>query len=529
MEHEFSEGERTPLAPSIAALALPTMVVLGVAFVLYGAPVPRLSEELYLPLVRHVGTPAFLRTDWTMQGPFSEHWVFNHLFGPVAAHVSLQWFGWVGRFVTSVVMAFLLLRIAGRIGVRPWAGAAAISLWLIANQSLIGSEWMFGTFEAKTVAYCWLLAAIAAALDDRVGWAMAALGATVAFHPAVGLWAGGAAAIALVTNPATRRRALTWSWLAVVIGAPGAIGAWSTLSNTSARLQEFVVLKGLPHHADPFFGGAQLATAQVVLRTGTLLLMFAANVWWYRRSRRTDAERFLITFQIVTMVPVVVAFGARGVGAWGFLMLFPLRVGPLFVPLCFFFQLMLAATRLRDRDRIRTHTHRRARGRRRSTALIGAGIAIALIVTSPLIAAPRMVVRNFKAWTKADPEAEAFAWMRTHVSPSTRCVVPVDRQDAFLRSERPIVANWQAIRYDALGEWKRRMDALVGGDEVFDAYDGKIEDLRRAYNQLSATQIAAVATRYNATCVVATTAYPFTVERRFGTVRIYRIDGAASP
>ena len=81
------------------ATALATACVVLVALVLYGAPVPRLSEELYLPLTRHVGDPSFLAGDWTMQGTFGEHWVFTHLFGPIAAAVPLTVFGWVGRLV----------------------------------------------------------------------------------------------------------------------------------------------------------------------------------------------------------------------------------------------------------------------------------------------------------------------------------------------------------------------------------------------------------------------------------------------
>ena len=437
MEDEAGVTRTAAPRPSWQSSVAPTLTILLLVFVLYGGPVPRLSEELYLPLARHVGNPSFLALDWTMRGPFSEHWAFNHLFGPIAAHVSLQWFAWVGRIVTAATMAALLLRIGMRIGLRPWGATTAIALWLIANQSLIGSEWMFGTFEAKTIAYCFLLGAILAILDDRVGWAMAGLGATAAFHPAVGLWASSACVIALVLNPRTRRRAVAWSWLAALIAAPGIVGALTTLSSTSAELQQFLVLDGLPHHADPFFGGAQFAVAQVVLRTAALFAMFAANVWWYRRSRRTDADRFLITFQVLTMIPVVLAFAARALHLWGFLMLFPLRVGPLFVPLIFFMQLLLTAGRLRDRDRRRALTQRRARKRRRAGLLVAAGFAVALTLTSPLVAAPRMVARTLKSWIKADPEADAFAWIRTHTPNSTRCVVPVDRQDAFSAPNGP--------------------------------------------------------------------------------------------
>ena len=103
------------------ATALATACVVLVALVLYGAPVPRLSEELYLPLTRHVGDPSFLAGDWTMHGAFGEHWVFTHVFGPIAAVVPLTVFGWVGRLVAWTVLAWLLVRLGDRIGLPPMA------------------------------------------------------------------------------------------------------------------------------------------------------------------------------------------------------------------------------------------------------------------------------------------------------------------------------------------------------------------------------------------------------------------------
>jgi hypothetical protein len=136
-----------------------------------------------------------------------------------------------------------------------------------------------------------------------------------------------------------------------------------------------------------------------------------------------------------------------------------------------------------------------------------------------------MVQRNFEAWTATDHVADAFDWVRRHTPTSTRCIVPVDRQDAFDRAERPIVANWQAIPYDRLPEWKRRIDALVGGESYFEGsgWHGDLDDLRAAYNRLSARQVTAIARRYGADCLVTQTDYPFPRLHREGDVSIYRL------
>ena len=150
-------------------------------------------------------------------------------------------------------------------------------------------------------------------------------------------------------------------------------------------------------------------------------------------------------------------------------------------------------------------------------------------MTSPLLAAPRMVARTVRSWVDPSDEAAAFAWIRDHTPSTTRCVVPVDRQDAFMLAERPVVANWQAVRYDALTEWKRRVDALVGSRSTFEQERGDLPTLRAAYDGLTVGQITAIARRYDAGCIVATADYPLPVLHRSGNVRIYRSPAEAAP
>src|SRR4029079_12786894 len=99
---------------------------------------------------------------------------------------------------------------------------------------------------------------------------------------------------------------------------------------------------------------------------------------------------------------------------------------------------------------------------------------------------------------------------------------------ALPHGEHPIVGNWRGIRYDDVGGWKRRVDALVGGPEFFGDTAVDLPRLRAAYDALPADRILATARRYHASCIVATTAYPFPVLHRVGATRIYRVPGAAT-
>jgi hypothetical protein len=506
------------------ATALATAAVVLVALVLYGAPIPRLSEELYLPLTRHVGDPSFLAGDWTLRGAFGEHWAFTHLFGPLAAAMPLGVFGWVGRVVSWTVLAWLLVRLGARIGLPPLAAAAGIVLWLLMNQALIGGDWMFGTFEAKTVADILVVAAILAATRERVPLAIGLFGLAITLHPGLGGWAAYAGGAALLANPSTRNRALRWAPLGILLALPGVLGVLSSVSGSN-QLDRFLVIVALPYHLDPFYGGTQLAGPQVILRAAALLGMLVMNVVWFRRSDRGPAQQFLVTFQIMAIIPVAIAFVGRLIDAWQFLVLQPLRLAPLVIPLVFFLQLVRRVRELSARAADRPWW------RRRATVLAGFGIVLALTVTSPLLAAPRMVERTVTAWVQRDDDADAFRWIAAHTPKTMRCVVPVDRQDAYARAQRPVVATWQAIRYDDVAGWKKRVDVLVGGAGFFGREDtaADLGALRDAYDHLGAVPMVALAHRYHAECVVTTARYPFPVLHRSGGTRIYRVPASGGP
>ena len=287
---------------------LPTLFILGVTLLLYGSPVPRLSEELYLPLVKRVADPSYLRGDWTFGGSFGEHWLFDHLFSPIAGVLSVNAFGWLGRLVFWPILGFLLIRLGTRFGLPVWPATFAITFWLLSNQALIGNEWILGTFEAKTVAYVCLLGALLAITKQRIPLGLALLGLTVSFHPAVGLWSAWACGLALLALPETRIRTSKWSWLALLIAIPGILGGLSAGGNASAAMQRFVVLQAIPYHTDPFFGGETLAGAQVVLHVGLLVAMLAFNLWSYTKSNRDLTQRFFAAFQIAAAIPFALAY-----------------------------------------------------------------------------------------------------------------------------------------------------------------------------------------------------------------------------
>ena len=276
-------------------MVLPTLLVLAVTLLLYGWPVPRLSEELYLPLVRRTADASYLRGDWTFAGNFSEHWVFDHLFAPFAGVLSVNAFGWLGRLVFWPVLGVLLIRLGTRFGIGVWTAAGAVCLWLLSNQALFGGEWILGTFEAKTVAYVCFLGALLAITARKIPLGLALLGLTVTLpprgRPLVGVRGrhraarGGrdpaySAALVLARDPAR--------------GRPGSSRRSARSAKASDAIQRFVVLESIPYHTDPFFDGRTLVGAQLALHLAVIAAMLAFNLWSYVKAEHSTDPAVLL-------------------------------------------------------------------------------------------------------------------------------------------------------------------------------------------------------------------------------------------
>ncbi len=199
-----TDHDEREAGPGPRRFVLPTLLVLAVTLLLYGWPVPRLSEELYLPLVRRVADPGYLRGDWTFSGSFGEHWLFDHLFAPVAGVLSVDAFGWLGRLVFWPVLGFLLIRLGTRFGLRVWPAALAVTP-VAAEQPGAGRQRVDPRHVRGEDRRLRVLPRRAARdHPTRIPLGLALLGLTVSFHPAVGLWSAWATGLALLVLPDTR-------------------------------------------------------------------------------------------------------------------------------------------------------------------------------------------------------------------------------------------------------------------------------------------------------------------------------------
>src|SRR4030095_10305304 len=82
-----------------------------------------------------------------------------------------------------------LLQLGRRFEIPVWMISLSIFLWLLYQQSLVGGEWVLGTFEAKCIAYIFLFFSLSELLKGRDVLGSILLGLCFTFHGVVGMWA----------------------------------------------------------------------------------------------------------------------------------------------------------------------------------------------------------------------------------------------------------------------------------------------------------------------------------------------------
>ncbi|HEY2847455.1 MAG TPA: hypothetical protein VGI80_06535, partial [Pyrinomonadaceae bacterium] len=315
---------------------LANYIVLAIAVLAFCArAAPFGNEYVYLLRLKRTYDPTFLLNDVSFAAPATEHWFFNHLFGLFTYVASLDVIAWTGRVVCWAVLIYALRRLARHWEIPLWMATAGILLWLAAGQTVVGGEWMIGTFEAKCLAYICLLFAIDGLLRERVIIPSVLLGLTFSFHPAVGMWSILAIGVALFVSRRSIPEIVKVAALTLLFALPGLVPLLiGGLAHAVPDDWRFLELVRFPQILDPFSWP----------KTAVLLayLQLAFCVMIYRTGDRKRTDTFLIAF--VATLGVFFTFGIllRATGQFELMELMPTRLFPVFTPLFFFWYLSRA-------------------------------------------------------------------------------------------------------------------------------------------------------------------------------------------
>ncbi len=160
-------------------------------------------------------------------------------------------------------------------------------------------------------------------------------------------------------------------------------------------------------------------------------------------------------------------------------------------------------------------------------AALGAFVFVCL--PNPIARAAETAPLRWREWVHGDDDdlRVAARWVSSNTPPSTVVVAPPWRRDVLYFAKCPIVASWSAMRYDAMSEWRERIEALAGDTSAMKADDnqgGAMDDRSREfYEHLSLAQIAEITRRFGGDVLLTTTNYPFPLLFKSGKYSVYKI------
>lgn len=493
--------------------AVATAAVVVICVLRVGLPVPSGNELTYLMGLQHYADPSYLPGDWTFGSGFDEHFIWLRVFAPLANLFGIEVLGWAGRLVLWTSVVVLLVWIGRQLGARPMFTGLAVVLWLGLDQSMgVGASRIVSGFEPSTVAYPILLGAMVLALSRKVEFALLAGGLAFSFHPGIGLWGSGALALTLLTIPDTRSKAWRSIWLLIVGALPGAVPQVLSLtrSNLTPDDAAFLALQRVPHHVDPFSFGQR----------GPLLLvlMLAFNLLLHWRLREEFPQRLLGWIQVFALVPVLLGIVARLLGQTWFLILFPFRLLPVLVPALFMINLGALLSR---RQLALLWPGGRGAAQDRLRGVFGlAAAAGALVLWNPIVGLATDISENLEIWQAADTDAEiALAWVATGTPADGVVLGPPAREDLFYLTERSQYVSWEAIPYDRVPEWRRRLESVMPPGFVPAATQGR--EWEEQFAELQLERLLSLTPRVD--YVITTADYDLPVMFTKGAWTVYRV------
>ena len=270
------------------------LVHFAVIAICVGAPVPGVNESHYLPKAKHSWDSDFAPNDLFLSSHDS-HLLASKLAGVISSNTSLERTAWIGRLLSWALFAAAWIRLGRSIGLSSWISPFALGAWFLAmHYGHWAGEWAIGGFEAKTIAYPFVLFGIADAVQRKWQRAWVLLAIAVAWHPLAGGWAGLTVGIAWLIEvrrgESTIRSQLPWLALGVAIGL---IGVWPAFSGIGGadRVGKVVasqvhVYYRLAHHMSPRTFAAERHWAAVV----SLVLLSVATVAYFAMHRKGKAK-----------------------------------------------------------------------------------------------------------------------------------------------------------------------------------------------------------------------------------------------
>jgi hypothetical protein len=460
-----------------------------------GFSVPSNTEAHYLLQLAKLWDANFLSSDWTFSGPLSSHFFFNLFFGPLTLIFSLELVGWIGRIISWSLIMVGLLQLGKHFRIPRWMITVSILLWLLHNQSIVGGEYILGTFEAKSIAYAFLFFSLSGFIHQKRILPPILLGMAFSFHPLVGLWAALAVGLTLTVLRYPTDAIVKFGCYTTLFASPGLIPLLLTAFQGGSEFSEasrFVAFVVMPYHFDPFYFGK----GNLLL---LLVILLSFNWLHFRSDSKNSGLRFLLSFQALLGLFFVLGFVGRYTENYQLLLLMPCRLFPVLLPMFFFLHLMAALR----------HCH----SLRYGMGLVVLGFVAFASFGNPIDVFVKNVKHQYSMWTRGEEDVKkAFRWIAGNTPTESIVISPPWRGDSFYLSQRGQIASWWIIRFDRLETTKARLDQMA-----------------HHYNQLTTTDIESLVNKYGAAYLVSSANYSYPALFNSGSYKVYSLKTAGAP
>lgn len=271
-----------------------TLLVLLVFLVVGGDLAPGVNEAHYLTRLKHWWNPQWIGPDLFLDSP-DAHLTVVLLFGWLTLWLPLTAVAWIGRLVSWAVLAWAWRRLCWRLVPTMGVASLAAALWCVAvRQGHLAGEWVVGGFEAKSLAWAFVIAALGSCCGGQWNRAWVELGVASALHVLVGGWSVVLLAVVWsihyrqqVSLPAMTPGLAIGGLFALAGIVPPLVMNAGTSPEVASEAALIYVFERLPHHLAPLSMGGEWWWLRGSSHLVMLLLLGIAMRW----ARKTELKQ----------------------------------------------------------------------------------------------------------------------------------------------------------------------------------------------------------------------------------------------
>jgi hypothetical protein len=252
-EQSGSRGNELVNSASKPLWAAETLLIFLLFLLHSGYLPPNVNEAHYLAKAKHFWDPAWCPNDFFLSTA-NAHWLFYFAFGWVGRFVSLPVMAWIGRAVVWTFQAFAWQRLSSALVSQRWISVLTAAWMVTLNQKyMMAGEWFIDGVEAKGFAFACMLLGLTNLAKGNWKRVWPWLGLAAGFHVLVGGWAVVCVAFAWLASPSPRpsfMKMVPSLCCGFILALPGLFPA-AVLSNghrNSADAAMIQVFHRLPHH-----------------------------------------------------------------------------------------------------------------------------------------------------------------------------------------------------------------------------------------------------------------------------------------